>query len=196
MPARRPARTALPRGRDVLEHDAQARKPLRQRLQHPIDEAWLALEHVHGRVGHLAMHQQDQAELLHALQHAASCADVGHAGIGVGGGAGRIELDAVHEPAGLARVDLLRSGDIGQIQASSAAGSSHPGGSAARMRSRYACASAVVMIGGRRLGIMIARAKRAAVKGSTARKSSHRAGAGASHPGGVSRRLAHWLPAP
>src|ERR1700733_7692229 len=46
-----------------------------------------------------------------------------------------------------------------------------PGGSAARIRARYSSAAAVVLTGGTRLGITTARAKRAALNGSTARSS-------------------------
>src|SRR5882672_3303912 len=47
-----------------------------------------------------------------------------------------------------------------------------PAGNAARMRSRYSSASRVVVTGGLRLGITMARAKRRAVSGSTARRCS------------------------
>ena len=49
------------------------------------------------------------AELAHAREHGVDAADVGDAGVGVGGRAGGIELAAVHDAAGLRAVDFRGS---------------------------------------------------------------------------------------
>jgi hypothetical protein len=50
----------LARG-DVLEHHLQRREVAPQRLHHAVDEHRLAVEQVDLGVGHLAVHQQQQA---------------------------------------------------------------------------------------------------------------------------------------
>jgi hypothetical protein len=52
----------------VLEHHLQLGKVAPQRLHHALDEHRLAVEQVDRRVGHLAVHQQQQALALHRLQ--------------------------------------------------------------------------------------------------------------------------------
>ena len=68
------------------------RVALGERLQHRLDEARLALEDVHRRIGDLAVHLQHQVELRHALEHPVQARDIGDAGLRVRGGAGRVEL--------------------------------------------------------------------------------------------------------
>jgi hypothetical protein len=84
--------------------------------QHGIDEHRLAIEDVHRRIGHLAMHQQRHAELLHARQRRRAFLQVADAGIRIGRGAGRIELDRMDEAAGLGRIDFGRRHVVGQVQ--------------------------------------------------------------------------------
>jgi hypothetical protein len=48
-------------GRDVLEHDLQLGEVAAQRNHHAVDEHGLAVEQVDVGVGHLAVHQQQQA---------------------------------------------------------------------------------------------------------------------------------------
>ena len=100
---------------DVLEHDAQLQVPGRERRQHRLDEARLALEDVDLRVGHLAMHLQHHADLGHARQRRVDAAHVGDAGVGVRGRTGRIEL-AADDACGLGARDLLGRRGVGQVQ--------------------------------------------------------------------------------
>ena len=80
-----------------------------------------------------------------------------------------IELAGVHAlPLAIARVDLGRVGAIRQIQRHQRRKMSHPRAAPPGCVARYAIAAAVVVTGGLRFGITMARAKRAAVNGSTA----------------------------
>ena len=103
-------------GGDVLEDDAQRREVAAQRLEHPVDEHRLAVEDVDVGIGHLAVHQQRHADPLHRLEGGAGLRDVGDPGVGVGGGAGRVELDRPHHPAFGRPQDLVGRGDVGQVE--------------------------------------------------------------------------------
>ena len=80
----------------MLKHDFQLRKIAAQRNQLGVNEHGLAVEQVDIGAGHLAMHQQQQARLLHGLQRLVGFAQVGHAGIAVGGGTRGVELGGDH----------------------------------------------------------------------------------------------------
>jgi hypothetical protein len=86
-----------------------------QRNHHAVDEHGFAVEQVDGGVGHLAVHQQQQAVLLHGLERLVGLADVGHAGIAVGGGTGRVELERAHAGNGCQR-DFLGRQLVGQVE--------------------------------------------------------------------------------
>ena len=102
-------------GGDVLEDDLQLGEGIAQRLHHLLDEASLAVEDIDGRIGHLAVDQQQQALALHHLQRRVGLADVGDARVAVGGGAGRVELERDH--AGLAGpADLVGRRVVGQVE--------------------------------------------------------------------------------
>ena len=102
-------------GGDVLEHDGQRRKVAPQRREHAFDEDGFAVKQVHGRVGHFAVHEQLQPQALHGLQRGPGLAQIGHARVAVGGGAGGVELEGVY--AGFARaLNLRRRGVVGQIK--------------------------------------------------------------------------------
>ena len=82
------------------------------------------------------MHQQRHAELLHALEHRIGLADIGDAGIGMRGGARRIELHAVHEARCGAPGRSPRARCV-SVKYSVISGSKRlPAGKAARIRSR------------------------------------------------------------
>ena len=78
-----------------------------QRDQHAVDEHRLAVEQVDLGIGHLAVHQQQQAVALHRFERRVGLAHVGHAGIAVGGRAGRVELDRARRRLRSARRDLV-----------------------------------------------------------------------------------------
>jgi hypothetical protein len=137
-----------------------------QRLHHALDEHRLAVEDVDLGVGHLAMHQQQQALALHRVQRAVGLADVGDAGVAVGGGAGRVQLER-HHAGGLGAQDLGSRGLVGQVQRHQRRerqlrAAARPG------CARGSPAPPAVVTGGFRLGITMARPNWRAVKGSTA----------------------------
>ncbi len=103
-------------GRDVLENDLETRIAHQQRLQHALDEHLFAVEDVDRRVGYLAMHQQRQPSFLHRRQHRVTLIDVRHPGVGVGRGAGGIELDGVHVRVLDGAPDLVDRRVVGQVQ--------------------------------------------------------------------------------
>ena len=105
----------LARG-DVLEHQPQAGKALRDLRQHRVDERLFPVEHIHLRVGDLAVEQQGQARFFHDLQHSEAVLEARHAGIGIGGGTGRVILDRMHPAARLRQRDLTRRGVVGEIE--------------------------------------------------------------------------------
>jgi hypothetical protein len=53
---------------------------------------------------------------LHGLERRGAAGEVGDARVGVGRGAGRVELDGVDVAAGFGALDLGRAGAIGQIE--------------------------------------------------------------------------------
>ena len=77
----------------VLQNDAQGREAGAQRNEHPLDEHRLAVEDIDRRIGDLAMDEQRHVGRLHRLQNAGHLGDIGDAAVGIGGGAGGIELD-------------------------------------------------------------------------------------------------------
>ena len=102
-------------GRDVLEHDLELGEVAAQRAQDAVDEDGLAVEQVDLGVGHLAVHQQQQARALHGLQRPVGLAHVGHAGIAVGGGTGRVELERDHAGVPGTR-DFIGRRVVGEVQ--------------------------------------------------------------------------------
>mmetsp|Transcript_16910 Transcript_16910/g.40159 ORF Transcript_16910/g.40159 Transcript_16910/m.40159 type:complete len:295 (+) Transcript_16910:853-1737(+) len=101
-------------GGDVLEHDLELGHGRAQRRHHAVDEHGLAVEDVDVGVGHLAVHEQQQALALHRLQRRVGLAQVGHAGVAVGGGAGRVELEG-DDTGLLGTPDLVRRRVVGQV---------------------------------------------------------------------------------
>ena len=77
----------------MLQHDLELRKILTQWQKLGLNEHRLPVKKINLRVGHLTVHQQRQASPLHGSQHRVNLADVGHSGVAVGGGAGRVELE-------------------------------------------------------------------------------------------------------
>ena len=102
-------------GGDVLQHHLQPRMPRQQRRQMPLDEHRLPVEHIHLRGGYLAVDQQRQADPLHRCEHPIQPADVAHAGGGIGGGMGGIELAGREHPLGLAALQLRRVAGVGEV---------------------------------------------------------------------------------
>src|SRR5690606_17635248 len=80
------------RGGDMFEHHLQGGKVLQGRGQHPLQEFALPVENINLRVGDFAVNQQQHAAVHHRFQHRGDVADVGNAGIRVGGGACRVEF--------------------------------------------------------------------------------------------------------
>ena len=80
-----------------------------------VDENRLAVKNIHRRIGHLAVHQQRHAGLLHGLQHRVGFAYVGHPGVAVCGGASRIQLEG-HHPGRCGLADLGGAQVIRQVE--------------------------------------------------------------------------------
>ena len=99
----------------MLEHDFQFRKIAAQRDQLRINEDRLAVKQVNLGRGHFTMQQQQQARALHGLQRLVGLTQVGHAGVAVGGGARRVELDGDH--ASISRTfDLIGGQVVGEVE--------------------------------------------------------------------------------
>ena len=103
-------------GGDVLEHDLQLRQPGTQRNHHAVNEDGLTVEDVHLGIGDLAVHQQRHAGLGHGFQHRNHPVDGAHARVGIGGGAGRIELDSCHHVPGGGLLDVIHRSPFGEIE--------------------------------------------------------------------------------
>ena len=101
-------------GGDVLEHHLELGHVAAQRCHHAVDEDSLAVKHVDVGIGHLAMHQQQQAMLLHRLQGRVSLADVGHARVAVGRGTRWVELER-DDTGVFGADDLIDRRAVGQI---------------------------------------------------------------------------------
>jgi len=76
----------------VLHHDPELGQSLQQGLQHVIDEGFFPVKDVDLRLGNFTMNQQKYAFLGHGVQRRLDVADIGDPGIGIRGGAGRVEL--------------------------------------------------------------------------------------------------------
>ncbi len=100
----------------MLEHDLQLRQPGAQRDHHAVDEDGFTVEDIHVRIRDLAVHQQRHASFGHGFQHRNHPVDGAHARIGIGGSAGRIELDGRHHVPGSGLSDLVHRGLLGEIE--------------------------------------------------------------------------------
>jgi hypothetical protein len=80
-----------------------AGKSLQQPRQMALDEHRLAIEHVDLGVDHFAVQQERHADFLHRRDRLVGLGELGDAGIGIGGRAGRVILHRVHEAAFAAR---------------------------------------------------------------------------------------------
>ena len=135
-----------------------------RRSEHLVDEARFAIEHVDRFVRDFAVHLQRHADFAHAGEHVVDARDVRDAGIGIRGRAGRVELEAVDEAARLGAIHFRRLGAIGEIERHQRL-ERRAGGQRIEDALRYAAASAVVVTGGLRFGMMIARANRSRREG-------------------------------
>ncbi len=104
------------RRRDVLEDDLEPGHALDYACQHVVDERVLAIEYVHRRVGHLAMHLQHEAEFGHGFERGPGILDRGHACVRMRRGARRIKLGADDEAAGACTADLFWRCAIRQVK--------------------------------------------------------------------------------
>ncbi len=100
---------------DMLQHHLKPRKVPQQRRQHLLQERRLAVEDVDVGRGRLAVDQQRQADGLHPLQHRADVGDVGHPGIGIGGGPRRIELAGGEHALRVTGGNFVRIDPVGEI---------------------------------------------------------------------------------
>ncbi len=103
-------------GGDVFEHHFECRETLDHAAHVFVDKDFLAIEHVDVAAGHFAVDQQRHANFGHRFEHREDLVDTGHAGVGVGGGAGRVQLGGVHEAAGLGGADVFGLSDVGEVK--------------------------------------------------------------------------------
>lgn len=62
------------------------------------------------------MDQQRHADFSHGFDRRQDLVDTGHAGVGVGGRARRVQLGGVHKTAGLGLADFGRLGTVGEVE--------------------------------------------------------------------------------
>ncbi|MCY1423842.1 hypothetical protein D9M71_395680 [compost metagenome] len=101
---------------DVLEHHFQAWEALDDTAHVFVDEHLLAVKYIDLATGHFTVHQQWHADFGHGFECREDLVDAGHARIGVGRRAGRVQLGCMHETTGLCRADFLRLGAVGEVQ--------------------------------------------------------------------------------
>lgn len=144
-------------GGDVFEHHLEAWEALGHPAQLLIDEVFFAIEDIDLRTRHFAVDQQRQTDFGHGFQHRKDIVDAGHPRRRIGGRTGRIQFGGMHVAAGFGCANVVGLRAIGEVE-------HHQrlelvfAGRAARIRWRYACASAALRTGGTRFGMMIARA--------------------------------------
>jgi len=78
------------RRRDVFEDHAQGGKTFEHGLQHGVDEVGFTVEYIHVACGVSPCTSKGMPSFLHALENSIHMRDVGHAGIRVRGGTGRV----------------------------------------------------------------------------------------------------------
>ena len=103
-------------GGDVLEHDFQMRDLFQHGLHNPFDEYGLAVKNINIGVGNFAVRQKQDALVGHCFQHGQQLEQIGHAAVGIGGGAGRIEFEGGNAGSfGFAHG--FNGGFVGEVQA-------------------------------------------------------------------------------
>ena len=142
----------------MFEDHLETGKGVHRRRQHALDEYRLAVEDVDVGVHHLAVDEERHADHLHASEDGVDAAHVRHPGVGMGGGARRIELHGGEDARSVTALDLVGVGRVGQV-------AGHQGLETGTVRQRrdnslpVARAAAVSVTGGTRLGMMMARPK-------------------------------------
>ena len=101
--------------RDVLEHHLQARVPLYQRFQVPLDEYGFAIKDVDRRIGHFPVDQQGHADPLHGFKDWGDPVDGRHPSGRIGGGVGWVELAGRQHPRVEAPLEFGRITGIGEV---------------------------------------------------------------------------------
>lgn len=81
-----------------------------------IDENLLPVEYIHVRIRYFRVNQQGETFSLHSLEHRVERFDSGHAGIGIRGGARRVELDAMNHATAFGLLNLIGRQPIGHIK--------------------------------------------------------------------------------
>ena len=102
-------------GGDMLDHDLEALMIFKQRQQRVLHEHAFAVENVDRGIGGFAVDQHRHADPFHPLQHRADGLDVPDAVMGVGRGARRIEFCRDPRACGMAFLDLVGGGVVGEI---------------------------------------------------------------------------------
>ena len=150
--------------------------------EHPLDEHRLAVEEIDRRIGHFAMNQQRQAELLHLGERRITAEEIGNAGVRWSSPC-RIKLHCLDEAGRDSGADLS-SADVTSVRYSVISGSK-PCLPAVRQNAR-AIGGGLHHRGDRRLQVghddgarkLAGRMRQDSIEG------RHRAGADASHRGG------------
>ena len=100
---------------DVFKHNFKIRHLRQNRLHHALDKGGFAVKNINFRIGDFAVNQEQNALFRHFFQHRNQFEQVGHAGIGIGGRARRIEFKS-HDTGSLGFAHKFRSGIVGQIK--------------------------------------------------------------------------------
>mmetsp|Transcript_19115 Transcript_19115/g.57032 ORF Transcript_19115/g.57032 Transcript_19115/m.57032 type:complete len:299 (+) Transcript_19115:130-1026(+) len=102
-------------GREVLEHDLEARRHGDQLRQPRAHKHSLAIKDVDCRVRHLAMDAEHEAVRCHRAEGGLDLGVVGHARVRVGRRAGRVQLERLDEAACRRRLDRCHRGRVGEV---------------------------------------------------------------------------------
>jgi hypothetical protein len=99
----------------VLDHHLETGMTLKQRQQAVLHERRLPIEDIDLGIGGFAVDQHRHPDLFHALQHRRQRRDIGDAMMRVGGGAGGIQLRRDPHALGMAALDFVGRGRVGEI---------------------------------------------------------------------------------
>ena len=102
-------------GGDVLEHGFEAGHFIQHGQEDAFDECGFAVEDVDGGVGYFAVHQEAHILGGDFFEHGQEFEQIGHAAVGVGGGAGGVEFEG-NDAGGFGFPHQGGGGVVGEIE--------------------------------------------------------------------------------